>query len=54
MVWVGITHHGRTELKIIECNLNAVRYRDGILSPIVLPYITRHSKVSSQISARQR
>ena len=42
MVWGCITHHGRTELKIIEGNLNSVRYRDEILSPIVLPVITRH------------
>ena len=42
MVWGGITHNGRTELKIIEGNLNSVRYRDEILSPSVLPFITRH------------
>ena len=42
MVWGGITHHGRTELKIIEGNLNAVRYRGEIQSPIVLLFISRH------------
>jgi hypothetical protein len=26
MVWAGITHCGRTDLKIVNGNLNAVRY----------------------------
>jgi hypothetical protein len=42
MVWVGITHCGRTDLKIVNGNLNAVRYRDEILSAIVQPFIARH------------
>ena len=42
MVWAGITHCGRTDLKIVNGNLNAVRYRDEILSAIVQPFIARH------------
>lgn len=42
MVWAGITHCGRTELKIIEGNLTGIRYRDEILSPIVQPFIARY------------
>ena len=39
MVWGGICHTGRTELKVIDGTLNAVRYRDDILARIVLPFI---------------
>ncbi len=42
MVWVGITHCGRTDLKIVNGNLNAVCYRDEMLSAIVQPFIARH------------
>jgi transposase len=42
MVWAGITHCGRTDLKIVNGNLNAVRYHDEILSAIVQPFIARH------------
>ena len=36
MVWAGISFNGRTDLLIIRGNLNALRYRDEILHPIVL------------------
>jgi hypothetical protein len=44
MEWAGITHCicGRTDLKIVNGNLKAVRYRDEILSAIVQPFIARH------------
>lgn len=42
MVWGGICHNGRTELKIIDGNLNAVKYRDEILDGIVHPFIRQH------------
>jgi len=42
MVWAGITHCGRTELKIVEGRLTGLRYRDEILQPIVQPFIARH------------
>jgi hypothetical protein len=38
VVWAGICHDGRTQLKIVQGTLNAVKYRDDILDPIVLPF----------------
>ena len=38
----GITHCGRTELKIVKGRLTGVRYRDEILRPIVQSFIARH------------
>jgi hypothetical protein len=31
MMWAGICHDGRTQLKIVQGTLNAVKYRDDIL-----------------------
>ncbi|VDI07605.1 Hypothetical predicted protein [Mytilus galloprovincialis] len=42
MVRGGITYQERTELKIIVGNLNATRYRDEILAPVVLSFLRRH------------
>lgn len=42
MVWAGITHAGRTELKVVEGRLTGVRYRDEILDHIVRPFIANH------------
>jgi hypothetical protein len=42
MVWGGISHVGKTDLKIMVGNLNGIRYRDEILAPIVLPFIRTH------------
>ena len=39
MVWSGICHEGRTQLKIVQGTLNAVNYRDDILDPIVVPFL---------------
>ena len=39
MVWAGICHDGRTQLKIVQGTLNTVKYRDDILDPIVLPFL---------------
>jgi hypothetical protein len=39
MVWAVICHDGRTQFKIVQETLNAVKYRDDILDPIVLPYL---------------
>ena len=40
MVWGGISHVGKINLKIVVENLNGIRYRDEILDRIVLPFIT--------------
>ncbi|VDI27336.1 Hypothetical predicted protein, partial [Mytilus galloprovincialis] len=54
LVWGGITYQERTELKIIVSNLNATRYRDEILAPVVLPFLRRHrfNHVFQQENAR--
>ncbi|VDI25272.1 Hypothetical predicted protein [Mytilus galloprovincialis] len=54
MVWGGITYQERTELKIIVGNLNATRYRDEILAPVVLPFLRRYrfNHVFQQENAR--
>jgi hypothetical protein len=42
MKWGGRSHVERTDLKVIDGNLNAARYRDEIIAPIVLPFLRRH------------
>lgn len=37
MVWGAFSFHQRTNLYIINGNLNAIRYRDEILRPLVIP-----------------
>jgi hypothetical protein len=32
-IWGGICHDGRTQLKIVQGTLNAVKYRNDILGP---------------------
>ena len=39
VLWSGIFHDGRTHLKIVQGTLNAVKYRNDILDPIVLPFL---------------
>ena len=43
MVWAGIFHDGRTQLKIVQGTLNVVNYRDDILDPIVLPFLQQRN-----------
>ena len=43
MVWAGIWHDGRTQLKIIQGTLNAVIYRNDILDPIILPFLQQRN-----------
>ena len=44
MVWAGICHDGRTQLKIVQVTLNAVKYRDDILDPIaLLPFLQQRN-----------
>jgi hypothetical protein len=38
MVWGGISHVGKTKLKIEVGNLKGIRYRDENVGPIVLPF----------------
>ena len=39
MVWGGISLHTRTPLYHVRGNLNAIRYRDEILQPLVVPQL---------------
>ena len=39
MIWTGICHDDRTQLKIVQGTLNAVKYRSDIIDPIVLPFL---------------
>ena len=43
MVWAGICHDGRTQPKFVQGKLNAVKYRDVILDPIVLPFLQQRN-----------
>ncbi len=42
MVWAGICYGQRTQVHFIDAILNAQRYRDAILRPIVVPFIHNH------------
>lgn len=52
MVWAGICHRGQTELVTIAGNLNAVRYCDEIVVPVVVPFLLRHARLFQQDNAR--
>ena len=43
MVWVGIGHDGRTQLKIVQGPLNAVKYKDDIHDSIVLSFLQQRN-----------
>jgi hypothetical protein len=43
MVWGGIAYGRRTQSHIIRGNINAIRYRDDILSPNLVPFLQRHN-----------
>ncbi len=42
MVWAGICYGQRTQVHFTDGILNAQRYRDEILMPIVVPFIHDH------------
>jgi hypothetical protein len=41
-VWAGISYGQQTQLHFIDGHLNAQRYREEILRPIVTPFICLH------------
>jgi hypothetical protein len=43
MIWSGICHDGRTQLKIVQGILNVVKYRDDNLDPIVLSFLKQRN-----------
>ena len=53
MVWAGINNNRKTNLVIINGNLNAQRYRDKILAPVVIPYVNANpNAIFQQDNAR--
>uniref|UniRef100_A0AAZ3Q7W6 Transposase Tc1-like domain-containing protein n=1 Tax=Oncorhynchus tshawytscha TaxID=74940 RepID=A0AAZ3Q7W6_ONCTS len=48
MVWGVVSQHHRTELVVIAGNLNAVRYREDILLPHVVPFLQAHPDMTLQ------
>ena len=45
MVWAGISYGYRTQLVVIDGNLNAQKYRDHVLAPHV-PLLQNHGVIS--------
>ena len=41
MVWAGVTMNQRTRLCIVDGNLNAQRYVNEILRPVLVPFLGR-------------
>ena len=52
MVWASISYGLRTQLHFIDGNLNAQRYRDEILKPIVVPLICQHHLIFQNDNAQ--
>ncbi len=52
MVWAGLCYGQRTQVHFIDGILNAQRYRDEILRPIVVPFIHNHHLVLQHDNAR--
>ena len=48
MIWSGIPHGRRTQLHNIRGNLNAIKYRDEILSPHLVPFLQQHNLTLQQ------
>ncbi len=54
MVWAGVCYGQRTQVHFIDGILNAQRYRDEILRPIVVPFIHDHHLMLQHDNARPR
>ncbi len=52
MVWAGVCYGQRTQVHFIDGILNAQRYRDEILRPIVVPFIHDHQLMLQHYNAR--
>ena len=48
MVRGDVSQHHRTELVFIAGNLNAVRYREDVLLPHVVPFLQAHPDMTLQ------
>ena len=53
MIWGGISYNGKTDLRTVRGNLNAVRYCADIITPVIVPYIANgNADVLQQDNAR--
>ena len=52
MVWGGIAHGVKSPLIVLQGILNAVRYRDKILRPVVVPFVERRNLIFQHDNAR--
>lgn len=52
MVWGGIMGDRKTDLVVIPGNLNAQRYIDNVLRPVVVPFLRQHPGLLMQDNAR--
>ncbi len=52
MVWAGVCYRQQTQVHFIDGILNAQRYRDEILRPIVVPFINDNHLMSQHDNAR--
>ena len=52
MVWGGIAHGIKLQLIIVAGNMTAVRYRDEILRPVVVPLVQQRNLILQQDNAR--
>ncbi len=52
MVWAGITYRRRTDLVVVQGNLNAQQHCDAILMPIVIPFVNGQRITFQQDNAR--
>ena len=52
MVWAGVCYGQRTQVHFIDGILNAQRYHDEILRPIVAPFIHDHHLMFQHDNAR--
>ena len=42
MVWGGVSMHSKTPLVVVRENLNANRFQQNIVRPVILPHIATH------------
>ena len=53
MICGGISYNGKTDLRTVRGNLNAVRYCADIITPVIVPYIANgNADVLQQDNAR--
>lgn len=53
MVWAGISNRAKTDMVTVNGNLNAVRYCNEIIRPVILPFLRQgHASVFQQDNAR--